>query len=373
MSACEFTRRLFSLIALLAFVSCSAESADPPAVQTHDAGKSAPETSEDGFGGRGGHRNLDTESPRVPYWNLYDAGLEYLAAAQNEDGSWSAGENAAATPSVTGLALLAFVGHGESPRAGEHQKTVEQGAAYLLRIQGPEGCFGPQENSGIAANQAIATLAMCEVYARADDAQYRQNAQRGLDHLFGTRPLETALTFWKMLALRSAKCVELQLPERSVEDSLQWLAKVTDASTGKVTCPGGELGPDTPAGQAAAGVLCRLFLTGEDPRKSPLLKMGLAQAIEEPPAGNDLPDPIAHFFITYACDQCASRTSWERWLGPHRMKPVPQLQIREGPFRGSWAPAGASGRAFGRVGTTALFFLCRAVYFAGGVKLFRGR
>lgn len=70
-------------------------------------------------------------------------GLAWLAASQFASGGWGQGDDAghlrgnepqAGTANVadTSMALLAFLRAGQTPRAGEHQKTVERGLLYVI-------------------------------------------------------------------------------------------------------------------------------------------------------------------------------------------------------------------------------------------------
>jgi hypothetical protein len=56
------------------------------------------------------------------------AGLRWLKQHQNEDGSW-APEN---RPSMTGFAILCYLGHGELPDSPEFGPTVKKGLDWLL-------------------------------------------------------------------------------------------------------------------------------------------------------------------------------------------------------------------------------------------------
>ena len=88
-------------------------------------------------------------------------GLRWLKTNQAADGSWGAHKAA-----MTGLALLAYFGHCETPASEEFGDTVQRGIVYLVNL-------GMKNNGRMAANftenswpyeHAIATYALAEAY-----------------------------------------------------------------------------------------------------------------------------------------------------------------------------------------------------------------
>jgi hypothetical protein len=90
----------------------------------------------------------------------YERALAWLAAHQNEDGSW-AGEY---TTAVTGLACLAWLGHDAEPFEGEQAQPLLRGLGWLLAQQ-QDGVFPKQGHTWIHG-QGFATLALAEAYGR---------------------------------------------------------------------------------------------------------------------------------------------------------------------------------------------------------------
>ena len=65
---------------------------------------------------------------------------------------------------MTGLALLSFLGAGNTHKDGTHARTVTLGLNFLLRSQKPDGDLrGDSRNVGMYCH-AIASLALCEAY-----------------------------------------------------------------------------------------------------------------------------------------------------------------------------------------------------------------
>jgi len=96
--------------------------------------------------------------------------LRWLKSVQEEDGAWSLASgggpvgkhSTGATPAMTGLALLAYLAHGETPNSEEFGPTVEKGLRWLQRAQESDGRFSGRDNHDYS--HPIATFALCEAY-----------------------------------------------------------------------------------------------------------------------------------------------------------------------------------------------------------------
>ncbi len=117
-------------------------------------------------------------------------GLAYLARIQGRLGAWGpVGERDEKYGEVcvgkTGLCALAFLAAGHTHlSATEHTRVVERALAFLLATQDPAtGHFGDTS----AYSHGIATFALAEALAMTGDPTLRAAVRRGVDHLLANQ------------------------------------------------------------------------------------------------------------------------------------------------------------------------------------------
>ena len=105
--------------------------------------------------------------------------LRWLKKTQKTDGSW------AGNPvSNTGLAVLAYLAHGETPGKGEFGQTVELALDYLINAQTGEG--DETRFRGADGNEyafLIATYALSEAYGMTQNPNAKAAALKGLGRI----------------------------------------------------------------------------------------------------------------------------------------------------------------------------------------------
>ena len=89
--------------------------------------------------------------------------LEWLKDHQLEDGSWQGEGAARSKTAMTGLALLCFLAHGETPSSERYGPTVEKAIRFLVEQDWARDRFRNVDGNWYA--HGIATYALCEAYA----------------------------------------------------------------------------------------------------------------------------------------------------------------------------------------------------------------
>ncbi len=358
------------------------------------------------FGGRGGHRNLKAEGGGAATQSAVNLGLEWLKDHQDDDGKWDSDGfmkhdkiepicdgpgYSLYDPGVSGLALLAFLGAGQTHKRGRYKRTVKRGLKYLKQIQDPEGCFGSRTDRHFVYSHATCALAMAEAYGLTGSPLFKQSAQMGIDFVikcqnpylawrYGVRPgdNDTSVSGWMMMSLKSAKLAGLRVPQEGFDGLKAWLDKVTEPEYGKVGYTARGTGPartenmlekfppDKSESLTAVGVLARIFM-GENPETSEMIQKGTELCLKALPVWDESSGTIDMYYWYYgtlAIFQVGGEP-WKKWNAAIK-DAIIDHQRKDGAFRGSWDPAGPWGPDGGRVYSTALCVMCMEVYYRYG-------
>ena len=212
--------------------------------------------------------------------------LRWLQTQQQTDGTWGANGYSGA---FTGLALLCYLGHGETPQTSQEFGVVVTNAINALvtegtRSQGNLSFKIPIGSQNGAYVHGICTYALCEAYDMTKDERlppivtqavdYIVKGQRpdggwaygySLDPAFG--PSDTSVSGWQIQALKAAHLTGLPGMDKIVQPVLDKAMKNLD----RVFNPkDGSFGYRVPGDRNYAltglGVLAKLFWLGRPDR-----------------------------------------------------------------------------------------------------------
>lgn len=154
--------------------------------------------------------------PDGRYRKIVEKALGYLKRSQTRTGMWSASMREHDV-GVTGLALMAYLAHGNTGSKGPYRETVRKGLEALQELQDVNGRIGPAVGNYMY-NHAIATIALLEAYLleRGRDRELRvqclgalqylvstQNALGGWRYKAGDTAGDISVTAWVIQALRT--------------------------------------------------------------------------------------------------------------------------------------------------------------------------
>ncbi len=320
-----------------------------------------------------------------------EAALAWLAQAQDpHDGhwdtqAWEGGRDSRnfttpngpitrveANTATTGLALLAFLGAGNTHQQGEYQAQVAAGLEYLRRSQSPStGSLAGNAGRYVAMYcHGIATLAVSEAYIMTRDEQLRPIVERAVHYTVVTQhPTtggwryqpgdqgDTSQFGWQLMALVSARSAGISVPTHVWQGAERWLQRVSLGSYGGLAC----YTPDrrVPSHSMTAEALaCRFFLQGGTHRA----------AIDE--AANFIAregvsrQPLNLYYCYYGT-LALYQVQDHRWVAWNQELTgrLLQSQQKAGSLAGSWDPDTVWGHTGGRVYTTSLACLCLETYY----------
>lgn len=189
--------------------------------------------------------------------------LRWLKKNQSSEGYWNKTK-----PAMTGLALLTFLAHGETPSSEEFGFTVEQALKYLLDSQDASGHFAGRD--GHDYSHPIATYALCEAYGMTQVPDIKYAAEKALDIIIkGQHPSggwdynckqsdrdDTSYMGWCAQALKAGKAAGLE--NEGLEHACKQSIKGFQKNFGGNYDGGGfgYTGPSANHGLSPIGTLC---------------------------------------------------------------------------------------------------------------------
>jgi hypothetical protein len=278
--------------------------------------------------------------------------LEWLAAHQERDGGWNfdhqrgpckgrcshAGQVAESRKGATGMALLPFLGAGQTHKEGKYKNTVERGLYFLLNnMKVRNGMADLTDSGGRLYSHGLCAIALCEAYAMTNDPQLQQPAQLALNFIvYAQDPVgggwryqpkqagDTSVVGWQLMACKSGHMAYLKVPRRTILGASRFLDFVQ-------TEGGAKYGYTLPAGRpstTSVGLLCRMYLGWK--KDEPALQRGVEYLAKI--------GPSASMYQNYYATQVMRHFGgehWETWNSKMRDSLV-KSQDKKGHAKGSW-------------------------------------
>ena len=322
--------------------------------------------------------------------------LRWLAEHQLPDGSWNfthtvacknrcpnPGDKTLARNGATGIALLPFLGAGQTHLEGNYQQVVFRGLEFLIRrmstgsgSEPPGGWYRVDKSRGFDDNlysHGIASIAMCEAYAMTKDPVLAKPAQLAASYIaYAQNPLrggwqytpqqggDTSAVGWQIMALKSAAMGGLGVSLETLRKAEYFLDSV-QSNQGAYY---GYLRPDPnlegTKATTACGLLCRMYMGW--PKTHPGLQEGVQWIAKR---GPDDINMYYNYYATQVLKQYGG-PEWEDWNLKMRDKLVTE-QEKEGHVAGSWfyndVDHGGPGPRGGRLYNTAMAAMTLEVYY----------
>lgn len=316
------------------------------------------------------------------------AALNWLAKHQMPEGHWSfahdrhpgcngqcnhaGGVNS--NVAATAIALLPFLGTGQTHQTGTYREQVQKGLEFLINsIRHEKGYGSLWDPQGNMYGHGLASIVLCEAYAMTKDQNLRSPAQSVLDFIVDAQdpqgggwryqprsPGDTSVVGWQLMALKSGRMGELRVPTNTFRRTTKFLNFV-EANDGAAYGYNNrnEIRPAT----TAIGLLCRMYLGWS--RSNRTLQRGVVALDKEGPS-LDKSGRSSNLYYNYYGTQVMHHWGgepWHRWNEKMRDFLI-DTQAKEGHAAGSWYFDGDHGSGpGGRLYCTAMSAMILEVYY----------
>jgi len=336
------------------------------------------------------------------------AALRWLARHQEPGGHWDlmkyvpgrpmrygGSENymKQADPSISALALLAFLGAGHTTRAGRFRENVQKALDYLISIQNDDGSVGKAQwmtNPG-SYNTSIGALALAEAAGMRCGSEAEFAAQKAIDFLCSHQHPNgsfgymrgSSISGWVMMALKSGKSAKMKIKDGVMEKCLEFFDSLTEWPAEDVCYKGiakvgyKRKGNYSFASQGyaltAVGMLMHQYMGREqdDPKLKAMANYLMTLLPEWKFTYNSSTDRQNFYYWYYGTLALfqMGQDYWNQWNKVMKEVLV-KNQCKGGPMDGSikdtdgsWDPETVWGAWGGRVYSTAVLCMCLEVYY----------
>jgi hypothetical protein len=316
--------------------------------------------------------------------------LAWLARHQNPDGSWTfdltrcvncrgqcrnPGHMRQARHAATALALLPFLGKGETQEQGQYKKTVHAGLYYLAREMKVDEHGGSLlEPQGRMYAHGLASIVLCEAFGMTQDSSLLEPAQAAINFIaYAQDPQgggwryephqagDTSILGWQVMALASGRMAGLKIPYETLTKADAFLDSVQDSSGALYGYTASGDGPAT----SAIGLLCRIYLGRR--ADHPAQRKGVATLAEWGPSIDRSGPGRNNLYYNYYATQVLHHYGgyeWQKWNTKLRDYLIAS-QHKKGHQKGSWYFDGTDhgSSAGGRLYCTAMSAMILEVYY----------
>jgi hypothetical protein len=315
------------------------------------------------------------------------AGLHWLSQHQANDGHWGLnnfnhagdcngqcdGQGDESDTAGTALALLPFLGAGQSSKQGIYQDAVARGVRWLVQAEKPDGDLRGHGIGNMYAH-GLATIALCEALAMSHDETLRAPAQAAVDFIVRAQHKaggwryepgqdgDLSVVGWQLMALQSAKMAYLKVPDTAFQRAGQYLDTLKSGKHGGFYAY--QPGQSPTSAMMAEGLLCRQYLGW--PKDHPGMREGINRLMHDDLPNKDRPNIYYWYYGTQVMHHIGGE-HWKKWNVAVR-DALLAMQEKEGHRAGSFAPRGGAigdhdTHVGGRIYMTSLALCTLEVYY----------
>ena len=280
---------------------------------------------------------------------MYDKGLQYLAASQTEKGDWAGGGEQG--PGVTGMAVLALLASGEDPNFGLYSNQIRKGLRSIVEAQdGATGFFG-----GSMYHQGFAMLALAEAYGAVDErnlagetkpprtlgqalelavrasiTSQKGNPTNAWRYQPNGRDADTSVSGAMLVGLLAARNAGIEVPDEAIDKAVAYFKSMT-SKQGQVAYTGGLGGFGDSMARSSIATLAYAIARRKDLDEYKATLAYIKERIEQPPGGYL---EYVRYYEAQALFQ-GDLEAWERW-NKLLVRQLKESQAADGSIRGQF-------------------------------------
>jgi hypothetical protein len=177
-----------------------------------------------------------------------DKGLAWLAARQNDDGTYGTGPMRT-NVAIAGLSGMAFLGGGSTPHRGPYGEHVSRSVDYVLTNAQQSGFInepGAATSQGPMYGHGFATMFLAECYGMSPRPELRDKLSKAIKLIVNTQNKEggwryqpervaaadISVTVCEVMALRAARNAGLFVPNETIERAKKYIISSQNADGG---------------------------------------------------------------------------------------------------------------------------------------------
>jgi squalene cyclase len=271
-----------------------------------------------------------------------DRGLGWLAARQNDDGSFGS-SGYSRNVAVVSLAGMAFLSGGHTPGRGEYGAQVSRAVAYVLAASDDSGfiCQPEYTSHGPMYDHGFATLFLAECYGMSPDTAIREKLKQAVRLIVSTQNHEggwryqpkaseadISVTICQVMALRAARNAGIYVPNDTIDRCVDYVKRSQNADGGFMYMLTG--GPSR-FPRSAAGVVA-LYSAGI--YEGDEIKRGLEYLMQHMPTAEEFSRDSHTMYGQYYGVQAmwqAGGDHWQKWYPA-----VNDVLLKQQQEDGSW-------------------------------------
>ena len=282
---------------------------------------------------------------------MYDRGLEFLAASQTEKGDWAGGGEQG--PGVTGMALLALLASGEDPNFGLYSNHIRKALRSVITAQDARtGFFGMS-----MYHHGFAMLALAEAYGAVDErnlwaetkgprsigqslelavraaiTSQKANPTNAWRYSPSGRDADTSVSGAVVVGLLAARNAGIEVPDESIDKAIGYYKSMT-SKAGEVAYTGGMGGFGESTARSSIATLTYAVARRKDLVEYKATLNYIKQRIEQP---TQFYQEYVRYYQAQALFQ-GDLEAWEKW-NKLLVRQLKEAQLPDGSFRGQFGP-----------------------------------